>query len=66
MEELQRERELAKRPVTQNPEQARQLESLKLARTQMEQQIQATTSAARKSQLAAALAEIERRIADLQ
>jgi hypothetical protein len=66
MEELQREREQAKRPRVANPEQARQLESLKLARTQMSRQLEAATQPARKAQLTAALADIDRRIAEIE
>ena len=66
MEELQREREQAKRPRVANPEQARQLESLKLARTQMSRQLEASTQPARKAQLTAALADIDRRISEIE
>jgi hypothetical protein len=66
MEELQREREQAKRPRLANPEQARQLESLKLARTQMSRQLEAATQPARKAQLTAALADIDRRISEIE
>jgi hypothetical protein len=62
MEELQREREQAKRPRVANPEQARQLESLKLARTQLARQLEAATQPARKAQLTAAIADLDRRI----
>jgi hypothetical protein len=66
MEELQREREQAKRPRVANPEQARQLESLKLARTQLSRQFETVSQPARKAQLANALADIDRRIAEIE
>jgi hypothetical protein len=66
MEELQREREQAKRPRVENPEQARQLESLKLARTQLSRQLETASQPARKAQLANALADIDRRISEIE
>ena len=66
MEELQREREQARRPRVANPEQARQLESLKLARTQLSRQMEAAVQPARKVQLAGALADIDRRISEIE
>lgn len=66
MEELQRERERARQPRVANPQQSRQLESLKLSRTQLSNQIQAATQPARKTQLANALADIDRRIAEIE
>ena len=66
MEELQRSREQARRPAVANPELVRKLESLKLARTEMSRQHDASTQPARKKQLAEAVAEIDRRIAEMQ
>ena len=66
MEELQRNRELARRPVVANPEQARQLESLELARKEIIRAMESATHPARKAQLTAALADIEKRIAELK
>lgn len=66
MEELQRSREQARRPAVANPEQVRKLESLKLARTEMSRQLGASTHPARKKQLAEAVAEIDRRIAEME
>ena len=66
IEELQRSREQARRPAVANPEQVRKLESLKLARTEMSRQDDACTQPARKKQLAEAVAEIDRRIAEMQ
>jgi hypothetical protein len=66
MEELQRNRERARRPAVTNPELARQIESLELARKEIIRALESATHAARKTQLTAALADIERRIAELK
>ena len=66
MEELQRNRELARRPAVANPELARQLESLELARKEIVRAIESATHPTRKAQLTAALADIEKRIAQLK
>jgi hypothetical protein len=63
MEELQLSRARAKRPAVRNPEQVRELESLKLARTEMSRQLELTTHAARKEQIKQAINELDRRIA---
>ena len=67
LEELQREAEqkTRKRP-TIDPETARQLESLKLARIQLERQLQAAASTPRRTQLEAALNDLDARIAALE
>ena len=46
-----------------NPEQVQALESLRLARTDIERQLAATANERRKSQLTQAMAELDRRIA---
>lgn len=66
MEELQRNRELARKPAANNSPFAQQIESLRLARKEMERSLNATAHEARKKQLAAALAEIDRRIKELE
>ena len=48
-----------------DPERARQIESLRLARTEMQRQLDVTTHDARKQQLRQAIAEIDKRIQDL-
>ena len=48
-----------------DPERARQLESLRLARTEMQRQLEVTTHDARKQQLQQAIAELDKRIKDL-
>jgi hypothetical protein len=65
MEEREQERRKARQAVKGDPEQARQIESLRLARTEMQRQLELATHAARKQQLAQAIAEIDKRIATL-
>ena len=65
MEELQRNRERAHRPAVANPELARQLESLELARKEIIRALESATHPARTTQLTAALADIDKRIAEL-
>jgi hypothetical protein len=63
MEELERERE---RTRTTNkggdPEQVRALESLRLARTELQGQLEATTHERRRAQIGQAIDEVERRM----
>jgi hypothetical protein len=63
MEELERER--AKPPVREvrNPEQVRALESLRLARAELQRQLATTIHAGRRTQLQQALDEVDRRMA---
>ena len=68
--ERMEEREQEKRKAKQagkggDPEKQRQLESFRLARTEMERQLEATTHEARKQQLKQAIAELDRRIKEL-
>ena len=66
MEEREQERQKARRGSSGiDPERARQLESLRLARTEMQRQLELTGNAARKQQLTQALAEIDKRMAAL-
>jgi hypothetical protein len=66
MEELQRNRERARRPALENPEVARQIESLELVRKEIVRGLESTKHPARKNQLTAALAAIDKRIADCE
>jgi len=66
MEELQRNRENSRKPRPKNPAVAREIESLELARKELTRSLQATSQPARRNQLDAALADIERRIGELQ
>jgi len=68
--ERMEEREQEKRRARQggkgpDPERMRQLESFRLARTEMQRQLEVATHDARKQQLKQALAELDRRIAEL-
>jgi hypothetical protein len=68
--ERMEEREQEKRRARQSakggdPERMRQIESLRLARTEMQRQRELTTHDARKQQLAQAIAELERRLEEL-
>lgn len=62
MEELERERRATKKAERRDPEQVRVLESLKLARTELERQLGATTHEARRGQLTLAIEEVDRRL----
>jgi hypothetical protein len=66
MEEREQEkRKSRKAAASGDPELARQLESCRLARTEMQRQFDVATHDARKRQLKDAIAELDRRIADL-
>jgi hypothetical protein len=65
MEELERERANKQQPRTvKDPEHVRALESLRLARTELDRQLASTTHERRRAQLADAIKEVERRIAE--
>jgi len=66
MEERQQNREQARKPKSENPELAAKIESLELARKEMTRQLGITTHDARKKQINAALAELDRRIEEMQ
>jgi len=63
MEELERERSKPRARVVRNPEQVRALESLRLARAELQRQFAATTHDRRRVQLQQALDEVDRRMA---
>jgi hypothetical protein len=65
MEELARERMQARAPHARDPEQAQALESLRLARTELERQLVATAHERRRVQIGQAIEEIDRRVAAL-
>ena len=64
MEELERERRQQNVKTVKNPEQMHALESLRLARTELERQLEVTTHERRRAQIQEAIAEIDRRVAD--
>jgi hypothetical protein len=64
MEELERERSrYGRRQAAGDPERRRTLESLRLARTELERQLAVTVHERRRAQIADAIAEIDRRLA---
>jgi hypothetical protein len=66
MEEREQEKRQARQPAQgSDPELARQLESFRLARTEMQRQLEVATHDARKQQLKQALADLDKRITDL-
>ena len=65
MEERQRERAAQSHKPTDNPERVRLIESLRLARTELERQSAATEHPVRRNQIAMALAELDRRLKDM-
>jgi hypothetical protein len=62
MEELERERAKAHMRDVRDPEAVRMLESLRLARTELERQLATTTHERRKDSIAQAMKELDRRI----
>lgn len=66
MDEMARERTERNERVVVDPELERALASLKLARLDMERQQATTTHEGRRSVIAQAIAEIDRRMADLK
>ena len=61
MEELERERQRTQPKPPRNPEKEHALESLRLARLELQRQAAATTNERRRAQIAQAVAEIDRR-----
>jgi hypothetical protein len=66
MEELERERTRKRGRDARDPEREEALESLRLARTELERQLAATTNQRRRAQIAEAIEEIGRRMAARQ
>jgi hypothetical protein len=66
MEELAREKLIQTRAAdVRNPEQVRERESLRLARTELERQLEATANERRREQIKQAVTEVDKRIAAL-
>jgi hypothetical protein len=63
-EDLERERARKHVKVVRDPERERALESLRLARTELEGQLAATSHERRRAQLAEAITELTRRMAE--
>ena len=64
MDELNRERAQKQMPAVRDPERLRALESLRLARTELERQFAVTIHERRRTQLQQAIDEIGRRMAE--
>lgn len=64
MEELERDRQQSKKKETKDPEKVRAYESLRLAKTELERQLELTQHPARRAQLEQAIGEVDRRLAD--
>ena len=64
MEDLERERVRTAAPEKRDPEKVRMLESLRLARTELEGQLAATTHERRRTQIEQAIAELTRRMTE--
>jgi hypothetical protein len=63
MEEREQEKRQARLgPTTTDPERARETESLRLAKTEMQRQLDLTTHEVRRAQLAQAITEIDKRL----
>ena len=66
MDEREQERQRRRTVVLSgDPEQTRELESCRLARTELQRQLELTRHDVRRAQLVDALAELDRRIANL-
>jgi hypothetical protein len=64
MEELERDRQQAKRKDQRDPEKVRAFESLRLARTELTRQLEATQHEGRRAQLQQAIVEVDRRMTE--
>jgi hypothetical protein len=66
MEELERERRQSRTKPARDPEKSRALESLRLARTELERQLAVTLHERRKVQIHQALEELDRRMKEAE
>jgi hypothetical protein len=66
MEELARARAERGAPEVKDPEAVREMESLRLARTELERQLEATTHDRRRTQLTQAIADLDKKSAALK
>jgi hypothetical protein len=66
MEELERERKQGRTKPVRDPEKMRALESLRLARTELERQLEVTTHQQRRLQIQQALEELGRRVKETE
>jgi hypothetical protein len=66
LEDLERERTERRGPAVKDPEGAREYESLRLARIELERQLTTTSHDRRRVMLAQAMTALEKRIADVR
>ena len=66
MEELERERLEKRDRVVRDPEAVRTLESLRLARTELDRQLQSPAHERRRPLITQAIAELDRRISEVE
>lgn len=66
IDELEERRSRRRRTVVYDPERQRQLESLRLARSELARQLSAATHEVRRQQISQALEEVNRRIEGLE
>ncbi len=64
IDQLELERATSRRRDVRDPEKVRTLESLKLARTELQQQLTVTAHERRRAQIQQAIGELDRRIAE--
>lgn len=62
MEELERDRQQSRKKDVRDPEQLRALESLRLAKTELQRQFEATQHEGRRAQIQQAMGEVDRRM----
>ena len=65
MEDLERERTTSRTKDSRDPEQVRALESLRLARTELGRQFEATAHERRRAQITQAIEEVDRRMKEM-
>ena len=65
MEDLERERTTSRSKDSRDPEQVRALESLRLARTELGRQLEATAHERRRAQITQAIEEVDRRMKEM-
>jgi hypothetical protein len=66
MEELERQRAETRTHEVRNPQEVQAMESLRLARVELQRQLESTAHERRRAQLTQAIADIDRRMADLR
>lgn len=62
MEELERDRKQSRKQDARDPEQVRTIESLRLAKTELQRQFDATQHEGRRAQIQQAMGELDRRM----